>query len=166
MEDEEFLLRLLNSAPTVKGQPADELEGSAAGQFTRGLGGSGSEAEVRRLRQTRDALHAIMRGHQDTSAANELAAVVEGAALAPTITSTGVQWQLQVPDDDRLAVQAVLAWSAVVQQFPGRLRPCANEECNLFLLDHSRPGTAKWCSMTTCGNRMKARAHAHRVRKG
>lgn len=165
MEDEELLLTLLNSAPIVEGRPTDELEGGAAGQFTRGLGGSGSEAEVRRLRQTRDALHAIVRGHKETNAANDLAAVVDGAALTPTITSTGVQWQLQVPDDDRLAVQAVMAWSVVLQQLPGRLRACANDECNLFLLDHSRPGTAKWCSMTTCGNRMKARAHAHRVRK-
>ena len=32
------------------------------------------------------------------------------------------------------------------------------------LLDRSRPGTAKWCSMATCGNRMKARAHAQRTR--
>ncbi|NJC55654.1 CGNR zinc finger domain-containing protein [Brevibacterium marinum] len=48
---------------------------------------------------------------------------------------------------------------------PGRLRACANTECNLFLIDHSRPGTAKWCSMFTCGNRMKVRAHAQRTRQ-
>ena len=33
-------------------------------------------------------------------------------------------------------------------------------------IDHSRPGTAKWCSMSTCGNRMKVRAHARRTRRG
>jgi predicted RNA-binding Zn ribbon-like protein len=42
---------------------------------------------------------------------------------------------------------------------PGRLRPCANPECRLFLLDESRSGTARWCSMATCGNRLKARRH-------
>lgn len=68
------------------------------------------------------------------------------------------------PRDDRLPVDAVLAWSTVSARLPGRLRPCANAECELFLVDHSRPGTAKWCSMATCGNRMKARAHAQRVR--
>ncbi|WP_326937864.1 CGNR zinc finger domain-containing protein [Frigoribacterium sp. Leaf415] len=56
------------------------------------------------------------------------------------------------------------AWSSVTSTLPGRLRACANDECNLFLVDHSRPGTAKWCSMATCGNRMKARAHARRAK--
>ncbi|WP_342211769.1 MULTISPECIES: CGNR zinc finger domain-containing protein [Frigoribacterium] len=56
------------------------------------------------------------------------------------------------------------AWSSVTSRLPGRLRACANDECNLFLVDHSRPGSAKWCSMATCGNRMKARTHARRVK--
>ncbi|MGN0119211.1 MAG: CGNR zinc finger domain-containing protein, partial [Streptomyces albidoflavus] len=54
--------------------------------------------------------------------------------------------------------------SRVTTELPGRLRPCANPRCNLFLIDHSRPGTARWCSMATCGNRMKARSHARRRR--
>jgi predicted RNA-binding Zn ribbon-like protein len=29
----------------------------------------------------------------------------------------------------------------------------------MFLLDASRSGTARWCSMATCGNRLKARRH-------
>ena len=29
----------------------------------------------------------------------------------------------------------------------------------MFLLDESRSGTARWCSMATCGNRLKARRH-------
>nr|WP_308471387.1 MULTISPECIES: CGNR zinc finger domain-containing protein [unclassified Pseudoclavibacter] len=56
----------------------------------------------------------------------------------------------------------MLAWSSVITEFPGRLRACANHECTQFLVDHSRPGTAKWCSMAVCGNRMKARTHARR----
>jgi predicted RNA-binding Zn ribbon-like protein len=31
----------------------------------------------------------------------------------------------------------------VVEARPGRLKACANDECNLFLLDRTRPGTAK-----------------------
>ncbi|MFJ9079539.1 CGNR zinc finger domain-containing protein [Streptomyces sp. NPDC102278] len=34
----------------------------------------------------------------------------------------------------------------------------------MFLIDHSRPGTARWCSMAVCGNRMKARTHARKRR--
>ena len=51
------------------------------------------------------------------------------------------------------------------QDSPGRLRPCANDECRLFLIDRSKAGTARWCSMAVCGNRMKARRHYERARK-
>jgi predicted RNA-binding Zn ribbon-like protein len=61
-------------------------------------------------------------------------------------------------------VRAVLTWDAVAKQSPGRLRPCANDQCHLFLIDHSKAGTAKWCSMAICGNRMKARRHYRKVR--
>jgi predicted RNA-binding Zn ribbon-like protein len=49
-------------------------------------------------------------------------------------------------------------------QSPGRLPPCANEECRLFLIDRSKANAARWCSMAVCGNRMKARRHYQRSR--
>jgi predicted RNA-binding Zn ribbon-like protein len=39
-------------------------------------------------------------------------------------------------------------------------------ECALFLIDPSKPNTARWCSMVVCGNRMKARRHYERIRAG
>ncbi|PPG50251.1 MULTISPECIES: CGNR zinc finger domain-containing protein [unclassified Rathayibacter] len=99
------------------------------------------------------------------AAVAELAGLVAHAVRTPRVTGEGVVWELNAPESDRLAVESVLAWSAVNARFPGRLRACANDECDLFLLDRSRPGTAKWCSMATCGNRMKARAHASRSRE-
>lgn len=65
---------------------------------------------------------------------------------------------------DPLLSHATLTPKVTTEKLPGCLRPCANTECNLFLIDRSRPGTAKWCSMATCGNRTKARAHARRQR--
>jgi predicted RNA-binding Zn ribbon-like protein len=59
---------------------------------------------------------------------------------------------------------AVLAWDALARRSPGRLRPCANDECRLFLIDHSKANAARWCSMAVCGNRMKARRHYQRAR--
>jgi predicted RNA-binding Zn ribbon-like protein len=47
---------------------------------------------------------------------------------------------------------------------PGRLRPCANDECRLFLIDRSKSNLARWCSMAVCGNRLKARRHYERAR--
>ena len=61
-------------------------------------------------------------------------------------------------------MRAVLTWDVLAKTSPGRLRPCANDECRLFLIDHSKAGTARWCSMAACGNRMKARRHYERVR--
>ncbi|WP_232240778.1 CGNR zinc finger domain-containing protein [Kutzneria sp. 744] len=31
---------------------------------------------------------------------------------------------------------------------------------------HSKPNSARWCSMAVCGNRMKARRHYQRTRQG
>jgi predicted RNA-binding Zn ribbon-like protein len=61
------------------------------------------------------------------------------------------------------AVRAVTAWGALQEARPGRLRPCANDECRLFLLDRSRANRARWCSMAVCGNREKARRHYGRT---
>ena len=77
------------------------------------------------------------------------------------------EWRalLDVPEGRYAAVRAVLTWDVLRVTAPGRLRPCANSECRLFLIDHSKPNTARWCSMAICGNRMKARRHYQRTRR-
>ncbi len=46
----------------------------------------------------------------------------------------------------------------------GRLRECAGEGCSWLFLDSSRNGRRKWCSMSSCGNRAKARRHYARTK--
>jgi predicted RNA-binding Zn ribbon-like protein len=82
--------------------------------------------------------------------------------MLPEVSGVGITWQLDVHEDRRLATRALLAWGRAQEEMPGRLRACANHECRLFLLDHSRPNTARWCSMKVCGNRLKARRHYQR----
>ena len=159
--DEELLLAVLNSAPVVDGRPTDHLDGASGRELAQSWGGTGSADESAQLRRARAALHAVVR-RGAAEVLDELSGIVEGAVRTPRVTHDGVVWELHVPDDDRLAAATVLAWTSVITTYPGRLRACANDECNLFLVDHSRPGTAKWCSMATCGNRMKARTHASR----
>ena len=161
--DEELLLAVLNSAPVVDGRPTDDLGDASGRELARQWGGVGTEHELERLRGARDALQVVVRSGAPSAVA-ELSGVIADAVRTPRVTAEGVEWELSAPEADRLAMEAVLAWSTVNSRFPGRLRACANDECNLFLLDRSRPGTAKWCSMATCGNRMKARAHASRSR--
>ncbi|TDD66612.1 hypothetical protein E1262_21615 [Jiangella aurantiaca] len=43
-----------------------------------------------------------------------------------------------------------------------RIRVCASETCGLLLVDTSRPGKRRWCSMQRCGNLAKVRGHRER----
>lgn len=162
LHDEDLLMAVLNSAPMVRGQRTEGLTGPSGEELAQLFGGSGVENELHHLRRTRDALHGMLR--QEHGALDRLDSAIQQAQLVPQVSATGIQWNLEVQPDFRLGVRAMMAWSAIMQELPGRLRACANSECNLFLVDHSRPGTAKWCSMATCGNRMKARGHANRQR--
>ncbi|MFI1767359.1 CGNR zinc finger domain-containing protein [Streptomyces sp. NPDC020800] len=155
------LLNLLNSRPLVNGEEQDALGDPAGGRrWAREHGGEGSPAELALLRETRDLLQDIVRGEGSPAA---LSPLLEGVHQIPEITSNGLQWIVKTPPHARLAVEAVLAWAATEKQFPGRLRPCANAECRLFLLDRSRANRARWCSMAVCGNREKARRHYERT---
>lgn len=44
-----------------------------------------------------------------------------------------------------------------------RIRVCAAADCGLLLVDTSRPGQRRWCSMQRCGNLAKVRGHRQRV---
>ena len=157
---EELLLAVLNSAPILGGSRTDGLEGADGEELARRFGGSGSRVEIASLRSTRDVLQGMIRGNAEAS--SDIGRMLDRAEFAPEVTSSGVTWELRTSSDDWLAVRFVLAWARVVAELPGRLRACANADCNLFLVDHSRAGTARWCSMATCGNRAKARGHAQR----
>jgi predicted RNA-binding Zn ribbon-like protein len=160
--DEAFLLTLLNSTPVVDGSPTDDLADPAAARaWLIAAGGQGAEAELRHVRQARQDLQAVVRGQQPAAVLNT---ALSGVASHPAITGGRVEWALSVPAERALAVRAVLAWDALQQRSPGRLRPCANTECRLFLIDHSKANSARWCSMAVCGNRMKARRHYQRAR--
>ena len=47
----------------------------------------------------------------------------------------------------------------------GRVRVCEAGDCAWLFMDRSRNRTRRWCDMSACGNRAKARRHYHRVRK-
>jgi predicted RNA-binding Zn ribbon-like protein len=162
MSDDAFLLAVLNSTPVVDGAIRDELADPAhGGELLVAAGGRGTPQELRALTEARDALQAVVRG---AAPASSLAPALAGVTSTPAPAGDRVEWTLQVPPGRGPAVRAVLAWSALAERSPGRLRPCANDECRLFLVDRSKANTARWCSMAVCGNRMKARRHHRRSR--
>lgn len=161
MPDEGLLLDLLNSTPVVDGRPVDTLgDGPAARAWLAGTGGRGTSAELAHVRTARELLQAVVRKQRPPDV---LADLLDDVAYVPELTGGRVQWRLSAPPDRAVAVRAVLTWDALEKAGPGRLRPCANDDCRLFLVDHSKSGTARWCSMASCGNRMKARRHYQRA---
>jgi predicted RNA-binding Zn ribbon-like protein len=46
-----------------------------------------------------------------------------------------------------------------------RVRQCGDGSCDWFFFDASRNGTRRWCIMSDCGNRAKARRHYHRSKR-
>jgi predicted RNA-binding Zn ribbon-like protein len=161
---ESFLLGLLNSTPVIDGVPTDDLADSRrAGAWLVAAGGLGSEPELRNVLRARESLQAVVRGEQPPDV---LAPLLEGVVSVPAIADGRVAWTLSVAPERELALRAVLTWDELAKSHPGRLRPCANDRCRLFLIDHSKAGAARWCSMAVCGNRMKARRHYERARAG
>jgi predicted RNA-binding Zn ribbon-like protein len=160
--DEGFLLAVLNSTPVVDGVPTDDLADPArARAWLARAGGLGTEAELQHVRQVRQALQAVVRGQQPPDV---LGPLLQSVTCVPALTDGRIAWTLSGPPERLLAVRAVLAWDALAKHSPGRLRPCANDECRLFLIDRSKANAARWCSMAVCGNRMKARRHYQRSR--
>jgi predicted RNA-binding Zn ribbon-like protein len=160
--DERLLLAILNSTPVINGVPTDDLaDPGRARVWLAGAGGTGSEAEFQHVLEVRQALQAVVRGEQPPDV---LTPALEGVAYVPGVADGQITWTLRVAPERELAVRAVLAWGALARHSHGRLRPCANDECRLFLIDHSKANAARWCSMAVCGNRMKARRRYQRIR--
>ncbi|MFC0540523.1 CGNR zinc finger domain-containing protein [Kutzneria chonburiensis] len=164
MTDETLLLDLLNTTPVVEGTQRDVLADAEAGNdWLVEHGQHATSDEWRALIEARNALQDVVRGHTTPQA---LRPFVDGIAYRASLTDEGIAWDADLPAGRTAAARAVLAWDKLRTDSPGRLRPCANPECRLFLIDHSKPNSARWCSMAVCGNRMKARRHYQRSRQG
>jgi predicted RNA-binding Zn ribbon-like protein len=145
------LLDLLNTTPVIEGQVIDRLDG-------RWLRKHGSPKDgLQDVRSVRDDLQRVVRMEIDASV---LSRYLTDVRQVPDIGADGLGWSLEAD----WTAHVVLAWGELERDMPGRLRPCANDACRLFLIDRSRAGTARWCSMGLCGNRMKARRHYSRTR--
>jgi predicted RNA-binding Zn ribbon-like protein len=161
--DEKLLLGLLNSTPLIDGLARDELANpDAARRWLGAHGGPDTAEELSVLLGLRPVLQDVVRG---TRSPRELAPFLDGVSQRARATDDGVTWTLDAPSGHAAAARAVLAWDELRRSSPGRLRPCANDECRLFLIDRSKPNSARWCSMATCGNRMKARRHYQKARE-
>jgi len=150
------LLDLLNTTPVIDGQQQDLLGTDRdARRWLTAHAGAGVDPAT--ARQLRDELQAVVGSGADPAV---LGGYLAGLIRLPRLDESGVHWEMTSEPD--WTARIVLAWADIAQMHPGRLRACGNPECRLYLLDRTRAGTARWCSMSVCGNRMKARRHYSR----
>ncbi|HEV7368631.1 CGNR zinc finger domain-containing protein [Arenibaculum sp.] len=94
-----------------------------------------------------------------------LAAAPERAVLADDARG----WRLPPAEPSAASLLAPVLWSAgdlLAGPRMGRVRRCANDGCLWLFLDDSKGGTRRWCAMSACGNRAKARRHYLRKTAG
>jgi predicted RNA-binding Zn ribbon-like protein len=120
-----------------------------------------SHADVRRLLAVREALRELARADPDDRALAPLHAAVElrlepeGPRLEPSDTSE--------VDRAIAALLAIVAREMLIGRW-SRLKVCPGHDCGWAFYDESRNRTGRWCSMSICGSRAKARAHYRRQR--
>jgi predicted RNA-binding Zn ribbon-like protein len=65
--------------------------------------------------------------------------------------------------DGALARLAAVVIDAMHDGTWSRLKPCRHD-CRWLFYDHSTKRSGTWCTMSVCGNRLKARAYRRRHR--
>lgn len=126
-----------------------------------------TEADLTPMRMLRAAL---TRAAYGTAAgrppdARDVATINAAAVGAPLVPALRVDASGSAVTFGPASAPAALATLArdAVDLFGGplaaRIRVCAAPDCDLLLLDTSRPGRRRWCSMQRCGNLAKVRRH-------
>ncbi|MFG1818111.1 CGNR zinc finger domain-containing protein [Kribbella sp. NPDC049174] len=129
---------------------------------------SGKPTEAARRLHTalefRADLYDVLTGQTTGGSFEGAARVIEKASgrrqLVPA--DEGASWELPEDLAQPLDQVALLAGELFTGPSRAHVRLCPGESCGWLFLDQR--GRRRWCSMATCGNRAKVRAHAARVR--
>jgi predicted RNA-binding Zn ribbon-like protein len=148
---------------------ADELadaKGLAAWLRARGLwGGRPTREEAVRARWLREALRDLLYAHNGGDTDREVAAAVldETSRLAGVeVRFDGTSIRLTSPLGGIGAVVAA-AGQAMVDGSWQSLKACSADSCRWAFVDGTRNHSRRWCSMSVCGNREKARRFRRRL---
>jgi predicted RNA-binding Zn ribbon-like protein len=175
-DTEAFLLFATDLANTVAGATKsghDELVTSAqvTSMFiTYGFTGrlDQTDAELSDVRATRTLLRRIWTLTRDDAAA-EVNTMLRSALARPQLSRhDGIDWHLHATDPEaslaeRIRLEAALAFVDVIRTAENeRLRACEAPDCHGVLIDLSRNGSKRFCSVR-CGNRMNMVAFRQRA---
>ncbi len=181
----------VNTTGLTRGRPFDELgDAEALLAWLRGAGylsESEQSAEgarlvadpraagsaIARMRAMRAGLRDLFDAEAEERAPTSASLKAVNAALrvseCPELVTDGGRVRLTLrcgahPLDRALAAIARAVAEELSEGRPDRFRVCENPTCRWAFVDRSRPGTRRWCEMSSCGNRMKAARHRARLR--
>ena len=188
----DLCLDFVNTRVAENGRPVDLLEGPSdlarwlaeAGVLDGGEGEGASkgweggsqgwqvfERALALREDLREIVEAIVGGERVRQGAIDgVNALLRSRPGYPQIERTpeGFEKRFRAERDEPLgALLAPIAESAadlLAGGDPSLLKKCENPECVLHFYDTSKNHARRWCSMSGCGNRMKAQAHYRRRR--
>ena len=168
----EFVVMLCDTDAGASRSGRDELETLAdlaallaPIPFTGRIDGDG--AELRDVRQTRALLRRVWTLGRDDAVIEVNRMLREARALPQLARHDVSDWHLhatvpEAPLGERMRVEAALALIDVIRSDEmGRLRLCEADACTGLVLDLSRNGSKRFCSVR-CGNRMNMIAFRER----
>jgi predicted RNA-binding Zn ribbon-like protein len=121
----------------------------------------GASAVVDRAHAFRSALYAHITGPRSTAAAPGVVEPIVAARRAQQFAATRDDAHWELPEHAELPLQAIalVAADLLIDGDLDRIGRCPGDDCGWLFRSSQR---RRWCSMTTCGNRAKVRAHAAR----
>lgn len=168
-----FLVDLANTDPGASRSGADELSSPAdltalvdrheySGRFDR------DDAELASVLRVREELRALWSLPRDDQVAEINRWLREVNALPFLVRHDRFDWHLHAtepdaPLADRMRAEGALALAEIVRaRATGRMRVCAAGDCTGLLLDQSRNGSKRFCSVR-CGNRVNQQGFRERM---
>lgn len=168
-----FLVALANTHPTASRSGDDEL--STPAQLTALLDEHGfterfdrDEPELASVVRARDELRAMWSLPRDDQVGEINRWLREVKALPFLVRHDRFDWHLHAtephaPLADRIRAEGALALAEVTRANANdRMRVCAAHDCTGLLIDQSRNGSKRFCSVR-CGNRVNQQGYRERM---
>jgi predicted RNA-binding Zn ribbon-like protein len=96
-------------------------------------------------------------------------AALADAPARQKLAARDIGWEIEWRGISAPTLLAPVLWSAadlILTRERKCIRQCANEKCLYLFIDESKSSTRRWCDMSSCGNRAKARRHFLKKKQG
>jgi predicted RNA-binding Zn ribbon-like protein len=128
-------------------------------------------ADLRRALEVREALRNVMganNGEPLDPTAVELLNRAAARAKVVAAFDDHASWRIEPVSngvDNALGQMLATVFRSMSDGTWGRMKACGNPDCRWAFYDATKNRSGRWCEMSSCGNRMKARAFRERARR-